>query len=174
MTPWVDIGRLTQPKGVKGRLGAQMAPGLSVSLEGVEVFCVPPALEGPRSHRIARTGGADGDRWVEFDDVLTRDDATTLAGRHCLARREDVGAFDETGPALMARERLEGWSVVDDGSGAEAVVIDVLERPLQPLIMAKRSDGSELMLPLAEELIISIDEAARRIVLEFPQGIERL
>ena len=175
MTPWVDICTLTQPKGVKGRLGVIMAPGFFTLKPRMEVYCVPPLLDKPRKHVIVDAGlGSDGQWWVELSGVSTRDGASALSGSHCLVRREAVAdSTDWSGDDGDGRD-WTGWTIVDELTGFRGTVASMRPRPLQPLLVARDDEGREVMVPLADELIVDCDDATTTLTVRLPSGLWQL
>ena len=175
MTPWVAIGTLTQPKGVNGRLGVALAPGFFALKDGLTVFIVPPDLDVPRTHTITAHGQSSaGQLWIELSGIKDRDTARRLQGRRCLIRREDAEGLSEPFDGGVAEDDWVGWTIIDEDGQELGIVTSVAPRPLQPLLTVADACGHEWLLPLAEELIVALDEPTRRLSVTLPPGLTEL
>ena len=92
-----------------------------------------------------------------------------LIGCHCLVRRAEVA--DELAELESDLPSWEGWSVFDVREGFVGEVLDIEDRPLQPLLVVKREDDEDVLIPLVEDFIVAIDEDALRIDMRLPLGL---
>ncbi len=194
MRPWIDIAVLTHTKGLKGGLVAHAAAGLPLLLsEGMELALVPPVLDAPRNVHVASVAPCgDDEALVLFDEVPSIEEASPLVGCHCLARRDDLGYIPDAYPddtcaadADPAEARAvhadpdddavlpawQGWRAYDGEAGLIGVIERIDDRPGQPLIVIARETGSPALVPLADDLVVSVDEDARRLDLACPRGL---
>lgn len=181
MRDWIDVATLAHTKNLNGGLVARSASGLSLLLdEGLEVALVPPVLDAPRRvHVESASARNDAEVLVFFEEVRSMSVAEALVGCHCLVRRQDVA--DELGQYGEALPSWEGWRVFDEGAGFEGVVVDVEDRPVQPLLVVARvgaersgqddAEPSPVLVPLVDEFVLSVDEDARVIELSCPDGL---
>ncbi|MCI8468851.1 MAG: 16S rRNA processing protein RimM [Eggerthellaceae bacterium] len=170
MREWVDIAYLANTRNLNGGLVARSAAGLPFLLsEGLTVALVPPRLDAPRRVRVASVQmRSDDEAVVLFDEVTDAATAQALVGCHCLAPRDD---FD---PADLVPEELpswEGWTVVDEAAGEVGAVSSLEELPQQVLLAVARPGGSEALIPLVDEFVVTVDEDARRIDVRLPAGL---
>ncbi|WP_172135889.1 ribosome maturation factor RimM [Adlercreutzia sp. ZJ473] len=171
MRSWIDVATLAHTKNLNGGLVARAASGLPLLLsEGVRVALVPPVLDAPRDVTVARVvPRSEDEALVFFEEVETADMAELLVGCHCLMRRDEVDL--SSSDVASDLPSWEGWSVHDVRAGHVGEVEVVEDRPLQPLLVVARPDGSSALIPLVEEFVVSIDEDARRIELDCPAGL---
>lgn len=171
MRAWIDVATLVRTKNLNGGLVARNASGLPFLLsEGACVSLVPPVLDAPRHVRVKAVFPQGEDEAVVFfdgvDDVGT---AEMLAGCHCLMRRDEIDASvleeDEGVPSLV------GWKVYDVSVGYLGVVEAVEDRPLQPLLEVAREGGTSVLIPLAEEFVVDVDEDGLSLKLDCPRGL---
>lgn len=167
---------------------------LSVSLEDIDtkepVFIVFDGLPVPFfiEHIVPR--GTDK-ALVKLTDSDSLEDAEELAGREMLADAENFE--DEDGNGL---DSLEGWTVLDENgskvgqiSGYEDIPgnlciyvrlfpvnsdAHVAGKNVRPTASQDRQEpysGEEILLPLHEDLIISLDDTTRELQLHIPDGL---
>jgi 16S rRNA processing protein RimM len=66
-----------------------------------------------------------------------------------------------------------GYRVVDRTKGLLGTVSGLEEYPMQTLFRIRREE-KEILIPVHEDLILSIDPEKKEIVMELPEGIEEL
>ena len=174
MRTWVNIACLAQTKNINGGLVARCAAGLPFLLsEGMEVALVPPVLDAPRRVTVESLQMRnDAEAVVFFKEVKNMDTAEALVGCHCLVQRSLVA--DDLAELEGDLPSWEGWLVYDAVAGFVGEVAEIEDRPLQPLLVVSREDGSEVLIPLVEEFIVSLDEDERRIDMQLPEGLLQL
>ena len=174
--PWLVVAELMKAKNNEGGLSVRATEGLPFLLEeGMEVVFVPPILRFPRSSCVSEVIEQSPDRYlVYFDDVADRNDAEKLEGHYCLVKRsalpeslEDETAFD-----------VVGYRLVDETAGDIGPIKAIEENPAHPLLVVARqssgdgSDGSyDLLVPLVEDFIVSIDEDSSVVFVDLPAGL---
>lgn len=176
MRAWMHAADLARTKTLQGGLVARSAPGLPFLLrEGMEVAFVPPQHDAPRRGIVKNVRDeGKGAYLVTFEGVDDIGTAELLAGCGCLVRREDV-------PEAVSPEEgagLAGWEVRDVRAGLVGTVRDVLENPGQTLLEVSAlpragSDGGArtVLIPLVDAFVAGIDEEARRIDVDVPDGL---
>ena len=114
---------------------------------------------------------------IKFEDIDNPQDATQLAAKAVfmdkavLSRLIDYTSQEKDLPFDPAD--LIGYMIKDVNMEAEIEILDVYEYPQQ--LMANVSiDGKEILLPLSDNLISSIDHDKKLINTEFPEGIFEL
>ncbi|MEC4295280.1 ribosome maturation factor RimM [Adlercreutzia shanghongiae] len=171
MRGWVSIAYLAKPKNLNGGLVARGASGLPFVLyPGLRLAVVPPQLDAPRTLTVREASErADNEALVFFEEIADLFAAELLAGCELLAREDEVDLS-----VLEDAEELpawEGWEVHDGAAGLVGEVAEVAERATQPLLTVRRPEGGEALIPLVDEFIVDVDEAARRIDVVLPAGL---
>ena len=171
MRGWIDIAYLAKTKNLNGGLVARGASGLSALLyPGLEAALVPPQLDAPRKVTVASVEErSDNEALVTFSEVGDLGMAERLAGCRVLVREEEVDlSLLESDDALPA---WEGWAVEDARAGLVGEVAALDDRAMQPLLVVRRPDGREALVPLVDEFLDEVDEDARVIRLTCPLGL---
>ncbi|MBR4340209.1 MAG: 16S rRNA processing protein RimM [Bacteroidales bacterium] len=65
---------------------------------------------------------------------------------------------------------IKGFEIVDEEQRRVGVCKDVLEYPHQALFQIDH-DGTEVLIPIVDDLIRHVDRASRRIVVSMPEGL---
>ncbi len=171
MRTWIDIASLAHTKNINGGLVARSAAGLPFLLsQGMELALVPPVLDAPRRVTVESLQmRGETEAVVFFEEVTDANTAEALVGCHCLVRR------DEVAEELLELEgdlpSWEGWQVFDCAAGFVGEVLEIEDRPLQPLLVVSREGADEALIPLVEDFIEGIDEQSRRIDMRLPAGL---
>ncbi len=158
------IGVIGKAHGVKGELSIQIdddvfdrvdAEYLVLKLDGI---FVPFFMEEYRFK-------SDSVALVKFEGVDTQERARELTGVEVYFPRELAEQDEE---AELSYAALVGYTLIDNNSGkAVGTIAYVDEQTIN--IMFELEDGR--LIPASEELIVDVDQKARTITLDIPEGI---
>lgn len=171
---WADVAELIATQGLKGRFVARSVRGLPFLLEeDMEVFFVPPTLDGPRSARIRAMQHAGSEEYlVDFGEVRDRDTAELLVGSHCLVSRAQLP--DDFEDLLRSdASQVGGYRVIDENLGLLGPVVDVLEMPTQDLLSVDHH-GEEVLIPFVDEFVVRVDEESGVVYVNVPASLVSL
>lgn len=169
MKSWANIAKFGKAKNLEGGLSVIPAEGLPFLLSrGLEVTFVPPVLELPRKSKVSEIQQQGNNRYVVyFEDIPDKTTAQLLEGHYCLVRRSDLPEGFDRGE----HDNLINLVVVDEAEGELGPVIRVEENPAHPLLVVEAGKGSLHYIPLVDEFITSVDEAAGVIRVALPAGL---
>ncbi len=88
--------------------------------------------------------------------------ATIVATAESLPRQPDV---------TLLHSDLTGMTLVDDDGQSLGVVQSIDESPAALLMVVRRLDGAEVLVPLVSAFLGEIDLRARRLVVSLPEGL---
>ena len=131
-----------------------------------EVLLVGPA-DRAEPKRIVDVRGHQGRVIVDFEGVESMDDAETLAGLQLWMPAAALGPLPDR---TYYRHDLVGCEVrdtLDTLIGRVTKVEGTLDRSY--LIVPRR--GGEMMIPMVEGILVAVDIAQRRIVVDPPDGL---
>ena len=144
-----SVGTLGKVHGLKGELYLNLAPGGLERLALGERFYLSGEGAGePRPCALRRAGGTDQRPLVLTDLASTREEAVALRGLEVLAAG---GALDER-PHYRVGDLL-GLPVETASGHALGEVRDVLEAPAHEILAVRAPDGSDVLVPLVDELV---------------------
>lgn len=171
MDSFVEIGRLGKPHGVDGALKVfieepfwpsfQEAPVVFLELRGGKV-----------PHFIGEIREANA-LLVVFDEVDTREAAVELAGKSVYLRSADILPSAGRNATMADYLQYVGYTIVDRVAGLVGVVEDVLELP-QQYVAVVPYQGREVLIPLNDQLLLAVDEGARLLEMDLPEGLLEL
>ncbi len=114
---------------------------------------------------------------AHLSDVRTLEDALELVGRKLLMREEDIDDLlpedesDEIRTMEDVAAMLVGWNLYDADASLVGEIEDFEPIPANTCLYVRKSSGEQIMLPLHEDFIISIDAETRSVTLRLPEGL---
>jgi 16S rRNA processing protein RimM len=144
-----SCGTLGKVHGLKGQFYLNLGPGGLERLELGERFYVSGEGAGePRPCAVTRVGGTDQRPLVVLDLATTREQAIALQGRELLAAGDELDAL----PHYRVGDLL-GLPVNTASGRTVGEVRDVLEAPAHEIVAVRAPDGSDVLIPLVDELL---------------------
>ena len=159
------VGRVARAHGVRGRILLVPYNTSSDSLTRVTALWLAAASAEPTRYEVTRSERTPQGYLIAFRGVDDRDAAEELRGREALVERSAL-PVPEDGEVYAAD--LVGCSVVDSTGAERGRVVGLETAGLQELLRVRGTDRDYLV-PLT--LVQHIDEVARRIVVEAPDGL---
>lgn len=162
----VLIARVGKPHGLRGEVtvqehtddpDARFAPGTRVATE--------PENVGPLTVRSARRH--KGILMLGFEEITDRTGAEGLRGTRLMA---DSGSGDEAEDAWY-EDDLVGLTVVDTHGEVLGTVSALHTRPAQDLLEIARPNGATALVPLVDQIVLDVDPAAGRVLVDPPAGL---
>jgi 16S rRNA processing protein RimM len=143
-----SVGVLGKVHGLRGELYLNLASGGLETLELGERFFLGTGAGEPRPCAVTRLGGTDRRPLVVTDLAATREEAIALQGSELLAAGDALDAL----PHYRVGDLL--GLPVRTASGREVgEVRDVLEAPAHEIVAVRAPDGSDVLIPLVDELL---------------------
>ncbi len=164
------VGRLRKPHGLKGDCAVfpltdqperAFAPGQAVWLKNLAGNVVAGPLEVERSRVYHR-------QWLVAFRGHLHVDAVKPWGGHFLAVTAEALAPPAEGEVYL--HELAGFAVVDPSGQALGLVTAVLEPPAG-LMLEVQGPKREFLVPFRKEFVTDVDRAARRLVVDLPEGL---
>lgn len=116
-----------------------------------------------------------GEMIVQFEEVDDRDAAQAIQSREIYLRTQDLLAdedreFEVEEDETLVYGYLTGYLLVDQTAGEVGEIAEVLEMPQQEMAML-RYRNREVLIPLNEQFIVSIDREKRQVLTDLPEGL---
>jgi 16S rRNA processing protein RimM len=162
--PTVAVGRITKAHGVHGEVAIEnrsdnadrWVPGSVVHDERGSTLTV--ASVRPHGERLL----------VRFEEVSDRTAAEAIVGRTLVVPRSWLPELE---PGQWWAFEAEGLEVETDDGRRLGRVAEVLAYPAQDLWRIVNDDGGETLVPVVDELVLSVDLEARRAVVRSLRGL---
>jgi 16S rRNA processing protein RimM len=169
---WLAIARVLRPRGRKGEVAAEVLTDFPERFATLRQAYLEVPGAKPELAEIAACWWHRGKLILHFSRVDSIGEAERLRGRLVLIARGERARLGRNQYYLW---ELVGCAVERRGGEAVGTVIGIEPTGGVDLLRVKASDApqgaQELLIPLAEEICIGIDVAARRIVVEPPEGL---
>jgi 16S rRNA processing protein RimM len=164
----VTVGRIGRAHGIRGEVSVEVrtdSPELRFA-DGARLT-TEPAGAGPLV--VGHTRWHSGRLLVRFDGVSDRAVAEGLRGVRLLA---DVGEGERLDdPDEFFDHQLVGLRAITTTGDAVGDITDVLHPPGQDLLVVRRPDNREALVPFVVDIVPEVDIAAGRVVLDPPVGL---
>lgn len=163
--PYRRLGRVLKAHGTDGEVSVAATTDLTVFLSSAEpVWIVPPPPPGALSHIVTSVRTGPRGSLVRFSGVDTAADAHDLAGRWLLGRGVEL-------PVDAGIDGLVGMAVHDSKRGNLGVVSDVIVTGANDVLVVSGGRFGEVLIPVIDDVIIEVDEAARLIEVVLLDGL---
>ncbi len=169
MEEFVKIGKTQKPHSIKGELKLSVEDIYVDDLFEVEaVFLELRGQKVPYFVEELQEGNA---MIIKLEGIETRNAADELAHKDLYLRREDINLPDEVIlSGGMFYKHLEGFLIVETELGEIAIIEEVAEFPQQEMAYISYNNKT-LLIPLNTQLIKSIDNEAKKVLMELPEGL---
>jgi 16S rRNA processing protein RimM len=166
----VVVGRVAKAHGISGELAVDVRTDSPETRFALGSVLTAKLRDGTsRNLTVAAARNHSGRLLVRFEEVLTRDVAETLRGTVLLGRTEDLPPTED--PDEFYDHELEGLSVeLLDGTRIGAV-LEIAHGPGGELLVVKRENGDQTLVPFVREIVPTVDVAGKRVVIDPPEGL---
>ena len=171
----IEIGYVTKLHGLKGELLATVTdtvfddvkhcPYFVIEMDGIYV----PFFISSYRFRSAET------MLLQLDDIDSQVKAEGFCGkklyfdRKCFSKKEAA----EYERSVEEDQGYIGYQIIDTKLGPIGEIIDIDDQTANVLFLIKCKD-QELMIPAADDLVVSIDDNKRTIIMDLPDGLIEL
>ncbi|MGB0861890.1 MAG: ribosome maturation factor RimM [Saprospiraceae bacterium] len=170
---FVEIGHTQRPHGVKGEIKIKIEEDFWQDLGELEVFFLN--VKGKDiPYFVEEIRGADFNI-AKFEDVNSKETAGKITSCTISARISDLKYYEieeETTEDLFYNH-CTGYEMIDVNDGNIGVIKEVLEYPQQELAILE-IEGEDILLPLNEHTVHSIDNDKKQMTVEMPEGLLNL
>lgn len=162
-------GEFNKPHGIKGEISASFDPRVDVGA----LKCVVAEVNGlfvPFFIDAIRSRGADA-VLLTIDGITDENEAKLLSRKPLYLLNGDAAlAADDEDDGFYAEE-LVGFSALDEDGAVIGKIAGVDSTTANVLFVIDRPDGSEALVPVADEFIDGIDPESATITLRLPDGL---
>lgn len=161
------VGRIGRPHGVRGEVAVEVrtddpderfAPGA--------VLQTDPAERGPLT--VARARQHADRLLITFDGIKDRDAADDLRGTYLVIDSAELPELAD--PDEFHDHELLGLAVLTT-DGARVGVVDDITHLGQDILVVRRDDGVEALVPFVRDIVPEVDVAAGWLVIDPPPGL---
>jgi len=161
------VGRIARAHGLGGEVAVEVRTDAAE-----ERFTVGAGIETDPPERgplvVTRVRWHSGRLLVTFDGVADRSAADELRGVLLVA---DSSSSPPTDPEEFWDHDLDGLEVRSVDGEVIGVIAEVLHPPGSDLLVVRRPEGTEVLVPFVRDIVPVVDVAAGRIVVDLPEGL---
>ena len=106
---------------------------------------------------------------VHITGVKNLQDAEEIVGKDIFAGQQGINEYDSEDDGLTVDD-LIGWALLDTDNEKVGEITDYEDIPGNTCLYVETKDG-QVMIPLHEDLILSVDEASKSISVAIPEGL---
>jgi 16S rRNA processing protein RimM len=163
----VVIARAVKPRGLKGEIVAELLTDFPERFEDVEeLVLVSPAGERKIGHLE--------DHWFQNDRVILK-----LAGYDDVETAKELVGFEfavpEENRVQLPADHYYDWELegctVKAGDTNIGKVQSVIKTGGTEILEIVDADGKERLIPLVDSIVVEIDPAGKKIVVDPPEGL---
>jgi 16S rRNA processing protein RimM len=166
----VVVGRVAKAHGITGELAVDVRTDSPETRFALGAVVVAKLRDGTsRNLTIAAARPHAGRLLVRFEEVVTRDVAEAVRGALLLASTDDLPPTDD--PDEFYDHELEGLAAVLTDGEKVGTVLEVTHGPGGELLVIRRPDGAETLVPFVKQIVPTVDIPGGRVVLDPPEGL---
>ena len=177
---WTLLAKIVRAQGRRGEVLAELLTDFPERFaDRRRLFLLGPRSEAAREIQLAEHRAPQGKNAgrvvLKFTGVDSIGDAELLRDFEVVIPREERAPLDEDTQYIGD---LIGCSLIDIANDAERTVgiVEGVDRPegMTPMLVVRRHDGDELLVPFARAYLRRIDVAAKRVEMALPEGLTSL
>lgn len=166
---WIEAGAVVRPHGLRGEVVLDLKRDLHEHLGvGVEIRLTSGSGEVGLL-QVERARMHQGRLIVKLKGVEERADAERLRAHVVWLTREQIGPLGE---GRWFVQDILGMEVFTDAGERLGRITDVLHMPANDVYVVE-GNGEEILLPVTEEVIRSVDIEAGRMLVHLLKGLRR-
>ena len=106
---------------------------------------------------------------IKFEELRTREDVLKLGKRKLFIPASALQEFFEESKDTYLK--LTGYNAIDLEYGQLGEIEEVVEMPAQHVAIVAHESGQEIMIPLVDENIESVDDEQKEVKFKLPAGL---
>ena len=157
---FIAVGRVLAPFGLKGELKVQsLTDNPRRFARGARLYA------GSREVRVSAVRSAGGHLYLKFRGYNDRDAIDQF--RHAMLQIPE-GDLPPLPAGEFYRFQLIGLAVVDPSGEPIGTLDEIIETGANDVYRVRRGDGSDVLIPALDDVVLAIDLEARRVTVDPP------
>lgn len=173
---YLMLARILRPHGVRGDVRVQVVTSFPERMTELDTVFIGPAADTPLSsrqpmtgYRVVRAKHDKADNWLlHLDGINDRESAEPLRNLCLFVALADAVPLEENEYYLF---QLIGLDVVTDSGQPLGKLVNVLETGANDVLVVHGERYGEVLLPLLDGIITSVDLAAGTMTVTVPAGL---
>jgi len=170
MQEYVSLGQLKKAHGVKGELKFYIRDKYIEDIENIEVFFLK--VKGNLTPYFLEYLRFTNAPIIKFEDINSKEEASEIASLELFARQSDLISDEQRKKPVddLQFSYLEGFTILDHEIGSVGTIEEVVEFPQQEMAVLVY-DQREVLIPLNDALIETIDKEKKEVLMALPEGL---
>ena len=160
-----QLGKITKPFGIKGQVVFFLDVDSPADYSQMDSVFVD--VKGSLIPYFIKDMNINGNKAVVTFEDVSSDEAMQLIGSELYLPLDVLPPL--TGNKFYFHEII-GWTVVDKEKGAIGTINSVFENPAQPIFQVLQN-GKEILIPVIDQVIKTVDRDKKVIFIEAPNGL---
>lgn len=161
-----QLGYISKTRGLKGEVQLYITTDNPAAYNTIKLIYLEIAKKLV-PHFVTKIVIQKSIAYVYFEDVEHIDHSTPLVGKKAYLPLEEKRAPTEEQQFI---NNLIGFQVFDEEHGAIGSILNIIELP-QQLIASVDFNGTEVLFPINDEIIVSIDQKKKILDVVLPNGL---
>ena len=166
MAAYLKLGKILSAHGLTGELLLEHTLGKASSLKKVEVLFIEDYKKALLPYFVTSSRKKTADAvFISLEGINTRERAQQLVSRAVWIPEELYHQL----ASKNAPANLLGYQIVENDKEL-GLITEVIEQP-QQLVCKVFIQEQEVLIPLHEDTLLSIDHAAKKVIVQLPDGL---
>ncbi len=166
MAAYLKLGKILSAHGLTGELLLEHTLGKASSLKKVEVLFIEDYKKALLPYFVTSSIKKTADAvFISLEGINTRERAQQLVSRAVWIPEELYHQL----ASKNAPANLLGYQIVENDKEI-GLITEVIEQP-QQLVCKVFIQEQEVLIPLHEDTLLSIDHAAKKVIVQLPDGL---
>jgi 16S rRNA processing protein RimM len=166
MAAYLKLGKILSAHGLTGELLLEHTLGKASSLKKVEVLFIEDYKKALLPYFVTSSRKKTADAvFISLEGINTREGAQQLVSRAVWIPEELYHQL----ASKNAPANLLGYQIVENDKEI-GLITEVIEQP-QQLVCKVFIQEQEVLIPLHEDTLLSIDHAAKKVIVQLPDGL---
>ena len=160
-----NLGKITKPFGLKGEVIFFLDVDEPLNYSGLDSVFVE--VKGQLVPYFIKSIRINGNKATVMFEDLTREESLALVGCYLYLPLDTLPKLTEK---KFYFHEITGFEVIDSAKGGIGTVASVIDYPAQPIFQII-NNGTEILIPVLDQLIDRVDRENRTIFLTAPEGL---
>ena len=170
MNDFKSIGFTKKTYGIKGELKLKIEDNYLEDFAQAKVVFLN--IEGQKIPFFIKAINFDNPFTIKFEEYESREAVIKLTGKEIFLQNIDIIAPENRTiePTTLFYQKYVGYQLIDKELGKIGLIEEIIPYPQQEMATITYL-GKTILIPLNEYLILKIDEIAKEILVELPEGM---
>jgi len=166
MKSYIKVGKIVAAHGLKGDVILQHELGKKTELKKLPAISVELKKDSFVPFFLSKAKGTtEKESLLLFEEIDTREKALPLVGKLCWLPEEQFKKYaDQQAPASLL-----GYQLIE-ATKPLGIIEEVIEQP-QQFLCRIQIEKKEVLIPLNESTLVSIDHQAKTVTVQLPDGL---